>query len=125
MRALVNEDARLVLGTEATLRSETVPGASAHLELRELVAAGLTPFEALRTATTNPALVLGVPGQFGIVAPGARANLLLLDANPLEDIANTERIAGVMLRGRWLSAADLRRITQRENLPPWRRVRVW
>jgi imidazolonepropionase-like amidohydrolase len=125
VRALAAEDARLILGTEATLRSATAPGASAHLELRELVAAGLTPYEALRTATANAAIVLGVPGEFGIVAPGARADLLLLDANPLADVGNTERIVGVMLRGRWLTAADLRRITERESLPPWRRVRFW
>jgi imidazolonepropionase-like amidohydrolase len=124
VRALDREGVTLILGTEATLRSETVPGVSAHHELRELVATGLTPFEALRTATANPAIVLGVAGEFGIVAPGARADLLLLDANPLADVANTERIAGVMLRGRWLSAADLRRIAERENLPPWRRIRL-
>ena len=110
VRALAAEDATLLLGTAATLRSTIAPGASAHWELRELVGAGLTPFEALRTATTNPALVLGVPGEFGIVVPGARADLLLLDANPLDDIANTERLSGVMVRGRWLPAADLRRI---------------
>ena len=125
VRALAEVDARLLLATEATLRSNVLPGASVHYELRELVAVGLTPFEALRTATTNPALVLGAAGEFGIVAPGARADLLLLDGNPLADVANTERIAGVMLRGRWLAAADLRRIRDESNAPGWRRIRPW
>jgi imidazolonepropionase-like amidohydrolase len=121
IRALAAEDATLILATEATLRSRLVPGISAHHELRELVAAGLTPFEALRTATTNPALILGVPGDFGIVAPGARADLLLLDANPLDDVANTERLAGVMVRGRWLPPSELRRMREEAQAP--RRIR--
>jgi len=70
-----------------------------------LVAAGLTPFEALRTGTA-------AAGQFldtntGTVAIGRDADLVLLDANPLEDIGNTRRIHGVMLRGIWYSASDL------------------
>jgi len=121
IRALAAEDATLLLATEATLRSRLVPGASAHHELRELVAAGLTPFEALRTATTNVALVLGVPGDLALVVPGARADLLLLDANPLEDVGNAERLAGVMVRGRWLPAAELRRMREEAQAP--RRIR--
>jgi imidazolonepropionase-like amidohydrolase len=117
VRALAAEDATLLLGTEATLRSPVTPGASAHWELRELVAAGLSPFQALRAATANAAIVLGVPGEFGIVVPGARADLLLLDANPLDDVANTQRLAGVMLRGRWLGAADLRRMREQATAP--------
>lgn len=124
MRALAERDATLILATEATLRSQIVPGASAHHELRELVAAGLTPFEALRTATANPAIVLGVPGEFGIVVPGARADLLLLDANPLEDVGNTERLAGVMVRGRWLPPGELRRM-RAEATAPRRVPRPW
>jgi imidazolonepropionase-like amidohydrolase len=123
VRALAAEGATLLLASGATLRSTMVPGASAHLELRELVATGLTPFEALRTATANPALLLGVPGEFGIVVPGARADLLLLDANPLDDVGNTERLAGVMVRGRWLPASELQRMRE-EAQAPWRlRVR--
>jgi imidazolonepropionase-like amidohydrolase len=121
VRALAAADATLLLATEATLRSRVVPGVSAHHELRELVAAGLTPFEALRAATTNPALILGAPGEFGIVVPGARADLLLLDANPLEDVGNTERLAGVMVRGRWLTATDLLRMREEAQAP--RRIR--
>ena len=112
VRALAAENTTLLLGTGASLRSAMVPGASAHWELRELVAAGLSPFEALRAATANPAVVLRAPGEFGIVVPGARADLLLLDGNPLEDVGNTERLAGVMVRGRWLPAVKLRRMRE-------------
>jgi imidazolonepropionase-like amidohydrolase len=126
VRALAGEGATLILSTEATLRSQLVaPGTSVHHELRELVAAGLTPAEALRTATTNPAIVLGAPREFGIVAPGARADLLLLEGNPLADVGNTERLVGMMLRGRWLSAEELQRIRDQSNTPAWRRVRLW
>jgi imidazolonepropionase-like amidohydrolase len=125
IHALADEGATLILGTEATLRSQIVPGVSVHDELRELVGAGLTPFQALRTATANPAIVLGEAGQFGIVAPGARADLLLLEANPLEDVGNTRRLAGLMVRGRWLGAADLQRIRDQQNVTGWRRVRIW
>jgi imidazolonepropionase-like amidohydrolase len=67
----------------------------------------LTPFEALRTATTNVARFLGQPNEFGVIKAGARADLLLLDANPLSDISATRRIGGVVLRGRWLTSLAL------------------
>jgi len=92
---------RLLVGTDA-MNTGVVPGFSAHDELADLVAAGLTRFEALRAATANAAEFLAEPGDSGIVAVGQKADLLLLDANPLEDIANTRRIAGVILHGRWL-----------------------
>jgi imidazolonepropionase-like amidohydrolase len=84
-----------------------VPGFSAHRELSSLVAAGLTPYQALRTGTVNVGEYFGTQSTTGIVAAGRRADLLLLDANPLQDIANSTKIAGVMINGRWLSRADL------------------
>jgi cytosine/adenosine deaminase-related metal-dependent hydrolase len=98
----------LLVGTDA-LNTGTVPGTSAHDELALLVAAGLTPYEALRAATANAGAFLRTAGRVGTVAVGRRGDLLLLDANPLENIANTRRISGVMVRGRWLAAADIRR----------------
>lgn len=97
---------RLMLGTDAT-GPLWVPGWTAHEELRILVRNGFTPFEALQTATTNPAAFLGQVGEFGTVSGGARADLVLLDENPLIDIQNAERISGVMVRGRWLPRAAL------------------
>ena len=92
------------------MNAGVVPGFSAHDALEDLVTAGLTPYQALRAATANAAEFLGPGAQRGIVAAGQNADLVLLDANPLENIANSRRIAGVMLRGRWLSRADLDRI---------------
>ncbi len=102
---------RLLVGTDA-MNTGVVPGFSTHDEMAELVAAGLTPFEALRAATANAAEFFGRDGQRGVIAVGQNADLLLLDANPLTDIANTRRLAGVMLRGRWLSQAERTRMLE-------------
>jgi imidazolonepropionase-like amidohydrolase len=83
------------------------PGFSLHEELQRFVAAGFTPMEALQTATLNPARFLSMEDQLGTVEKGKLADLVLLDANPLEDIANTQRIAAVILNGRYFSRADL------------------
>jgi imidazolonepropionase-like amidohydrolase len=82
-----------------------VPGFSAHRELKSLVDAGLTPYQALRTGTQSIGLYFGTTD--GVVAQGRRADLLLLDANPLQDIENISRIAGVVVNGRWLSKDDI------------------
>ncbi len=82
-----------------------VPGFSAHRELRSLVDAGLTPYQALRTGTQNVGTYLGTTD--GVVAAGRRADLLLLDANPLQNIDHSTRIAGVLVNGRWLSRAEI------------------
>ena len=83
-------------------------GWTLHRELRSLVEAGLSPYAALEAATRNPAEYLKATDHIGTVARGKRADLLLLEANPLDSIANTERRAGVMSRGRWLPEAELR-----------------
>jgi hypothetical protein len=84
-----------------------VPGHSLHEELHLLVQAGLTPAEALRTATTNPAKFFGIEAQTGSIARGRRADMVLLDANPLEDIKNARRIHAVFLRGRMINRKRL------------------
>ncbi len=84
-------------------------GWSLHRELRSLVEAGLSPYAALEAATRNPAEFLGALDTFGTIARGKRADLLLLEANPLDDIANTEKRAGVMVRGRWMPEAELKK----------------
>ncbi len=96
--------AGLLLGSDAP-QTFNVPGFSTHRELEALVAAGLSPFDALRTGTAAVAEFLGSNG--GIVAEGKDADLILLDANPLDDIRNSNRIHGVMLRGHWHSATEL------------------
>ncbi|MDH3615801.1 MAG: amidohydrolase family protein [Gammaproteobacteria bacterium] len=104
IRALHEAGARLLLGSDAP-QVFNVPGYSAHRELEVLVASGLTPFEALQTGTTAVAEFLGI--NTGTVQVGKDADLLLLDANPLDDIENSRRIHGVMLRGAWLPAKAL------------------
>jgi imidazolonepropionase-like amidohydrolase len=83
------------------------PGFSLHDELGLLVAAGLTPAGALRTATINPARFLGLTDSLGVVGTGKVADLVLLDGNPLESIANTKRIRAVIQGGRLLDRQAL------------------
>lgn len=104
--------AGLLLGSDSP-QIFNVPGFAIHRELEYLVEAGLTPFEALETGTVNPAEFFGRTGDFGVVQTGAEADLVLLDANPLEDITNTRRIHGVMLRGRWLPRAEINDILEK------------
>jgi hypothetical protein len=111
VRAFQAAGVRLLIGTDA-MNTGVVPGFSAHDELADLVAAELTPFQALRTATANAAEFLGAGDRHGTIAVGQTADLVLLDANPLTDIAHTRRIAGVMLRGRWLSRAEITAMLQ-------------
>jgi imidazolonepropionase-like amidohydrolase len=83
-------------------------GWSLHRELRSLVEAGLSPYAALEAATRTPAEYLKALDRIGTIARGKRADLVLLEANPLDSIANTERRAGVMAQGRWLPESELR-----------------
>ncbi len=83
-------------------------GWTLHRELKSLVEAGLSPYAALEAATRTPAEFLNALATFGTIEQGKRADLLLLEANPLDNIANTERRAGVMVRGRWLPEAELK-----------------
>jgi imidazolonepropionase-like amidohydrolase len=88
-----------------------VAGADLHRELEHLVAAGLTPPEALRTATLAPAEYFGLENQYGAVAAGKIADLLLLNANPLEDIRNTRQIEAVIFNGNLYDRSALDRIS--------------
>ncbi len=96
----------ILLGSDAP-QVWNVPGFSVHRELQALVAAGLTPYEAIRTGTANVAAFLNESERSGTVAEGRRADLILLAANPLADIRNTQAIQGVMVQGRWLSKAAI------------------
>jgi hypothetical protein len=106
MRELSTAGVRFVAGTDAPLPM-IVPGYALHDELELLVRAGLSPYEALATATRNAAEMMGPPANFGLIAVGRDADLVLLDADPLTNIANTRRITGVLAQGRWYSADDL------------------
>ena len=99
---------QLMTGTD-TLLPRLVPGFALHRELRELVDVGLTPYEALRTSTTIPYEFLGEASEAGTIEIGKRSDLLLVDGNPLEDISAAARIAGVLMRGRWIDRAAIDR----------------
>jgi imidazolonepropionase-like amidohydrolase len=132
IKALQDAGAGLLLGSDAP-QVWNVPGFSIHRELASYVAAGLTPYQALATGTRNVAAHLGqltpectnlspdpLPAgaidrlsqcsdTFGTIRMTGQADLVLLDGNPLDDIANSSRIAGVMVRGRWIPKAEIDR----------------
>ena len=97
-------------GTDTAAGVHVFPGFSLHEELALFVKAGLTPLQALQTTTLNPARFLGRVADMGSVAEGKVADLVLLDANPLDNINNTRRIRGVLLAGRYFDRAALDRI---------------
>ena len=113
LKALADSGARLLMGTDSP-QMFNVPGFALHHEIELMQEAGLTPFQVLESGTRNVAEYaakdLGLDGKFGTVAPGNRADLILLDANPLADVRNVAKRAGVMVRGRWLPAAELDRM---------------
>jgi len=106
IKALHKAGVPFLLGSDAP-QWWNVPGFSAHRELQVMVAAGFSPYEALRSGTANVAAYFGTMDSTGTVERGKRADLVLLDANPLEAIANTTKIAGVMLGGRWMPKAEI------------------
>ncbi len=98
--------ASLVLGSDSGVQDH-IYGFSAHRELELMVAGGLSPMEAIVIATSRSADRLGL-ADTGRLAPGARADFIVLDANPLDDITNTRRIGGVYLRGAAVDRESLR-----------------
>ena len=113
LKTLADSGARLLMGTDSP-QMFNVPGFALHHEIELMQDAGLTPYQVLESGTRNVAEYaakdLKLDGKFGTVAVGNRADLLLLDANPLTDVRNVARRAGVMVRGRWLPAAELDRM---------------
>jgi hypothetical protein len=100
----------LLAGTDAMGLPLIVPGISLHRELALLTDSGLTNYEALRAATVAPAAFLNRTHEFGMVAVGQRADLLLVDGNPLEDLGHLARPLGVAARGHWFSREQLDRM---------------
>lgn len=112
LKALADEGAPLLMGTDSP-QMFNVPGFALHRELAVAAKAGLTPWQILQSGTASVANytkdVLKLDGAFGTVAPGMRADLVMLDANPMQDVANLARRAGVMVRGKWVSGEEIRR----------------
>ncbi|MHC4752414.1 MAG: amidohydrolase family protein [Planctomycetota bacterium] len=107
VRALRDAGAKILAGTDVE-----PAGFALHLELQNLVEAGLTPYETLVAATRNPAEALGQPDIFGTVTVSKRADLILVSANPIDDIANASRLCGVMVSGRWYPKKELDRFLE-------------
>ena len=105
-RILHENGVKFVLGTDSD-NPYLVPGISLLDELDYLIKAGFSPYEALETGTRNAAEAMGKLGEFGTIEPGKRADLILLDSNPLENVSATRERSGVMLRGRWLPESEL------------------
>lgn len=110
--ALHEAGAGLLLGSDSPQRFN-VPGFALHRELSYLVASGLTPYAALKTGTVNVAEFFAVSDERGTIEVGKVADLVVLDENPLEDIDNSRRVHGTMLRGRWVSHPELNAILAR------------
>ena len=128
--ALHEAGAGLLAGTD-TPNPFVVPGYSLHEELQLFVEAGLSPAAALAAATRDAARFLGESDEIGTIEPGKRADLLLLEGNPLDDLASLERRTGVLLRGVWLPTAELWQRLGRpdaargEEAPPSSQERGW
>jgi imidazolonepropionase-like amidohydrolase len=105
IRELHDAGVPVLLGTDSP-QVFSVPGFSIHHEMRVMVESGLTPYEVLHSGTKAVADFYGA-GDFGTVAPGQRADLVLLNANPLEDVTNFADNAGVMANGRWIPRAEI------------------
>lgn len=114
IHSLISAGGRVLAGTD-TPNPWQIPGRSLHLELERLVEAGMTPEQALASATTDAAAWFGEPDRRGTVEAGQPANLLILKANPLEDIRHLDSISGVVLGGRWQTASSLQRRWQTKS----------
>ena len=103
----------LLAGTDMSALNPVLAGFGLHEELALFVECGLSPMEALQTATLNPARYFGLENEFGTIEEGKAADLVLLDADPLKDIRNTQKIRTVILRGRVFARPELDGMLQR------------
>jgi imidazolonepropionase-like amidohydrolase len=115
--AMQRAGVHILTGTDAPLRNSP-PGFGLHEELALLVSGGMAPFDALRSATLEPARYFGMLDSLGTIAPGKLADLLLLDANPLQDIRNTRRISAVVANGRLYAGAARQRLLHIASASP-------
>jgi len=113
IKTMYDQKIPFLAGTDAPAGYDLVPGVSLHRELQLFVRAGLTPLQALQTATLNPAVYFGKTADWGTVAVGRTADLVVLTANPLVDISNTRTVAAVVADGRYYSPRELDRMRLR------------
>lgn len=108
LMATVNGGGFVMLGSDAP-QVFNVPGFSLHREMQAMAKAGMKPYQIYETGTRNPALYFKTPQEFGTVAVGRRADLVLLNENPLTDVSKMANRAGVMVRGRWMPQSEIQR----------------
>jgi hypothetical protein len=118
VRVLTAAGVPFLAGTDTAPGMPVFPGFSLHDELAQLVAAGLTPMEALRAATLAPARYLGEEERAGSVAAGKLADLVVLEADPLTDIRNVGKVHAVVLRGRYFGPDERRRLLDKARETP-------
>lgn len=106
IKGLHDAGVQFLLGSDAP-QVWNVPGFSIHREMLQLNAAGLTPYQILESGTRNVAEYFGALKEFGTIEAGKRADLVMLDADPLRDVGNAHAISGVMLRGQWIDKAAI------------------
>jgi imidazolonepropionase-like amidohydrolase len=107
LKQFVRAGGRVAAGSGFEWRGYPPPGIGVHLELEALVAAGLSPEDAIRAATTHAAAMLGLPKEIGLVAQGLEANLLIVKGDPLARIEDLRKIATVIRAGEVFDAKDL------------------
>ena len=106
IKALQEEGQGLLLGSDAP-QLFNVPGFSIHHEMAGMLRAGLSPLEILQSGTLNPAIFYEMGDEFGEIKEGLSADFFLVSGNPLEDLANLRKVEGVMVKGTWISKADI------------------
>jgi hypothetical protein len=106
IQKLDEKGASFLLGSDAP-QVFNVPGFSIHHELKAMKEAGLSNYKLLQSGTLQPAIFFGAKGKYGSIETGAASDLILLDANPLEDVSNAQKIAGVMVGKNWLSKSEI------------------
>jgi imidazolonepropionase-like amidohydrolase len=100
------EGVKILFGTDAP-QQFSVPGFSMHRELQAMAEVGMKPYDILRSGTVNVGEYFQGQDRFGAIAAGQRADAVLLEGNPLEDVGNLRKVAGVLLRGKWLAGAEI------------------
>jgi imidazolonepropionase-like amidohydrolase len=112
LKALHDAGAKIALGTDSP-QVFSVPGFSIHRELAAMIDCGLTPFQVLQSGTRNVAEYFGTLKETGTVETGKRADLILLEANPLQNVAHVVRRAGVVVNGRWLPESEIQGLLEK------------
>ncbi|HMB63208.1 MAG TPA: amidohydrolase family protein, partial [Eudoraea sp.] len=106
LKSLQDKGHGMLLGSDAP-QLFNVPGFSIHHEMAGMERAGLTPLQILQSGTMNPAIFFGLEDTFGEIREGLDADILLVDSNPLDDLAALKQLSGVMVRGTWLDRAAI------------------